>query len=184
MRYYPPCADTSPATRGHVAPRVGCKKALRRQVPRDADFTRCTRAKMFSVKAPRMALNHLNSKVENGCFWRPSHTKIYFIWQQRFEISLAQVSQNFVAAAAAWQGSVYRHVAFSACGRLLGWVSIYMILVLSTLAKILQLQASMRKDDITNIPSWLTLQYGSYWCGYICTMYDACECAVCLASSL
>ena len=26
MRYYPPCADMSPAARGRVVPRVGCKK--------------------------------------------------------------------------------------------------------------------------------------------------------------
>ena len=26
MRYYSPCADMSPAARGHVAPRAGCKK--------------------------------------------------------------------------------------------------------------------------------------------------------------
>ena len=52
MRYYPPCADMSPAAHGHVVPRVGCKKTLRRQVSRDADLTRCTRAKMFSLWQP------------------------------------------------------------------------------------------------------------------------------------
>ena len=49
-----------------------------------------------------MALNHLNSKVENIFFSTSLPMKIYFIWQQWFETSLAQLLQNF--APACWCG--------------------------------------------------------------------------------